>query len=65
MEKNKKRYNLPDDCLINIIGRVSKNIKGMYHCIGTFVKENNGFDYCKSKFTCKACEILNLCKVPL
>jgi hypothetical protein len=62
MEKNKKRYNLPDDCLINIIGRVSKNIKGMYHCIGTFVKENNGFDYCKSKFTCKACEILNLCK---
>jgi hypothetical protein len=61
MEKNKKRYNLPDNYLININGRVSKNIKGRYHCIGTFGK-GKSFEYCVNNFTCKACEILNSCQ---
>ena len=61
MEKNKKRYNLLDNYLININGRVSKNIKGKYHCIGTFGKDKT-FEYCVNNFTCKACEILNLCQ---
>ena len=59
MEKNKKRYNLLGTYLININGRVSKNIKGKYHCIGTFGK-GKSFEYCANNFTCKACEILNL-----
>lgn len=61
MEKNKKRFNLPDDCLININGRVSKDIKGKYYCFGTF-KIGYKFINCLNSFTCKACEILNLCK---
>ena len=61
MEKNKKRYNLPDNYLININGRVSKHIKGRYHCIGTFGK-GKSFEYCVNNFTCKACEILNSCQ---
>ena len=61
MEKNKKRYNLHDNYLININGRVSKNIKGKYHCFGTF-RKGITFEYCINNFTCKACEILNLCQ---
>ena len=61
MEKNKKRYNLLDNYLININGRVSKNIKGKYHCFGTFVKGIT-FENCVNNFTCKACEILNSCQ---
>lgn len=61
MEKNKKRFNLPDDCLININGRVSKDIKGKYYCFGTF-KMGYKIINCLNSFTCKACEILNLYK---
>ena len=61
MEKNKKRYNLHDNYLININGRVSKNIKGKYHCFGTF-RKGITFEYCINNFTCKACEILNSCQ---
>jgi len=61
MEKNKKRFNLPDDCLININGRVSKDIKGKYYCFGTF-KIGYKIINCLNSFTCKACEILNLYK---
>ena len=61
MEKNKKRFNLPNDCLININGRVSKDIKGKYYCFGTF-KIGIKIINCLNSFTCKACEILNLYK---
>ena len=61
MEKNKKRFNLPDNYLININGRVSKIIRDKYHCLGTFGKCNS-FAFCNNGFTCKACEILNSCK---
>ena len=61
MENNKKRYKLPENYLININGRISKKMKGYYHCLGTF-KEGNIFNCCNKEFTCKACKILNLYK---
>ena len=61
MEKNKKRFNLPKECLIGINGRIAKINKNKYHCFGIFENKNN-FEQCLTKFTCKSCEILNLLK---
>ena len=57
MELNKKKYNINDNYLININGRVAKINKGSYHCFGHFLIKNNIED-CISKFTCKACKSL-------
>lgn len=61
MEKNKKRYNLPKDYLINIKGRISIKKDDIYHCFGTF-EDSKNFKYCMKAFTCEACKVLNLCK---
>ena len=58
MEVNKKYYNIKNTYLINIKGRVSKLNKGSFHCFGHFNCENHIED-CATKFSCKACEILN------
>lgn len=59
MEKNKRLYNIKSKYLININGRVSKINKGSYHCFGHFLIGNTIED-CISKFSCKACTLLNL-----
>ena len=63
MEINKKRYNIKDKYLINIKGRVAKINKGGYHCFGKFLSSNkeNQIEDCISKYTCKACQLLNKC----
>ena len=61
MEKNKKRYNLPKNYLINIKGRVSIKKNNIYHCFGTF-EDSINFKYCMKAFTCEACKVLNLYK---
>ena len=59
MDINKKKYNIKDNNLINIIGRVSKINKGHYHCFGHFLCGNQIED-CINKFSCKACKKLDL-----
>ena len=58
MEINKEKYNIKKKYLININGRVAKLNKGSYHCFGHFLCGNQIED-CITKFTCKACKILN------
>ena len=59
MKINKKKYHIKDNYLININGRVAKINLGKYHCFGHFLQHNQIED-CISKFTCKACNILEL-----
>lgn len=59
MDINKKRYNIKNNYLINIKGRVAKVNKGSYHCFGHFLCGNQIED-CISKFTCEACRMLDL-----
>ena len=59
MGVNKKYYNIKNTYLINIKGRVSKLNKGSFHCFGHFNCENHIED-CITKFSCKACELLNI-----
>lgn len=61
MKINKLQYNLSQDYLINMNGRVAKIKKGSYHCYGLFVGEKESdLQNCSTKFTCKSCELLNL-----
>ena len=55
---NKRKYNLKNSYLININGRVTKKNKGSYNCFGHFLLGNQIED-CISKFTCKACKMIN------
>lgn len=55
---NKRKYNLENSYLVNINGRVTKKNKGSYHCFGHFLLGNQIED-CISKFTCKACKMIN------
>ena len=59
MDINKKKYNIKNNYLINIKGRVSIVNKGSYHCFGNFLSGNKVED-CISKFSCKACKLLDL-----
>jgi len=61
MKVNKKKYNIKNDCLININGRVAKINKGSYHCFGHFLcgSKGNQIEDCISKFSCKACNMLD------
>jgi len=59
MDINKKRYNIKNNYLINIKGRVAKVNKGSYHCFGHFLCGNQIED-CISKFSCEACRLLDL-----
>ena len=59
MEMNKNKYNIKKDYLININGRISKKNKGSYHCFGHF-KIKNQIEDCITKFTCEACNLLNM-----
>jgi len=59
MEINKKKYCISNKYLININGRVAKINKGKIHCFGHFLNKNRIED-CISKFTCKACNMLDL-----
>ena len=59
MKKNRNIYNLQNNYMINIIGRVAKKNKGGYHCFGHFLVDND-FEDCITKFTCEGCKLLNL-----
>ena len=59
MKLNKIKYNLNNEYLINIYGRITKINKSKYHCFGHFKREENDFDDCITKFECKACKQLN------
>ena len=61
MEINKKKYNLKQNFLININGRVAKLNKGSFHCFGHFLCYNkeNQIEDCIFKFSCKACKLLD------
>ena len=61
MEKNKKKYNLPEKYLIGINGRLARIHKKKFHCFGIF-EDNKELNHCITSFTCKSCEILNLAK---
>ena len=58
VEINKKIYNLKDHYLINIYGRISKQNKGVYHCFGNFLV-NNQIEECITSYVCKGCSFLN------
>ena len=58
MDINKKRYNIKNNYLINIKGRVTKSNKGSYHCFGHFLCGNQIED-CISKFSCDACKMMD------
>jgi hypothetical protein len=60
MRVNKKKYNIKNDCLININGRVAKINEGSYHCFGHFLcgSKGNQIEDCISLFSCKACKML-------
>jgi len=58
MEINKTIYNIKSKYLININGRVAKINKGSYHCFGHYL-DNNQIEDCITKFTCKACKLLD------
>jgi hypothetical protein len=55
---NKEIYNLKDNYLINIFGRVAKKNKGAYHCFGHFLV-NDKIEECITSYTCNACSFLN------
>ena len=57
MNYNEEIYNIKNNYLININGRVAKMNKGKYHCFGNFFVGNQIEDYI-NKFTCKACILL-------
>ena len=61
MGVNKKKYNIKNDCLININGRVAKINKGNHHCFGHFLcgSKGNQIEDCISLFSCKACKMLD------
>ena len=59
MKINKSNYHLKNNQLININGRVSKINKGKYHCFGHFLV-GNIIEDCITKFSCKACQNLDL-----
>ena len=61
MRINKKMYNLKDNYLININGRVAKINKGSYHCFGHFLCgiQNNNIEDCIKNFSCRACKSLD------
>lgn len=56
---NKKLYNIKNNYLINIYGRIAKRNKDRFHCFGHFLIKNQIKD-CIDKFCCKGCKILNL-----
>lgn len=58
MEINKRHYNIKQNYLININGRLSKINKGSFHCFGHFLCGNKIED-CILKFSCKACQLLD------
>ena len=58
MEKNKKRYKLKKNYLININGRTAKKYKEKFHCFGFFAIGNQ-FENCIDEFSCKACQFLD------
>jgi hypothetical protein len=61
MEKNRKRYNLKNNYLININGRVAKKIKDEdkeFHCFGHFLIGKIQIENCLDKFCCEACKLL-------
>lgn len=58
MKINKEKYKIKDNYLISINGRISKKNKGSYHCFGHFSCGNQIKD-CITKYTCKACKLLN------
>ena len=58
MRINKKAYNIKDNYLININGRVAKINKDKYHCFGKFLCGNKIED-CIKNFSCRACTILD------
>ena len=57
MDINKKKYNINNDSLINIKGRVSKIYHGSYHCFNNFLLGYQ-IEECISK-TCEACKLLD------
>jgi hypothetical protein len=60
MKINKEKYNLKENYLINMNGRVAKMKKESYLCFGLFVgKKESDFIICGVKFTCKSCNLLN------
>ena len=59
LEINKKYYNIKNKYLINIHGRVAKMNKGNFHCFGHYLIGNQ-IEQCISKFSCKACKLLDL-----
>jgi hypothetical protein len=62
MEKNKRRYDLKSKYLININGRIAKNIKDGnkgFHCFGHFFFGKIQIEICLNKFCCLACKLLN------
>lgn len=58
IERNKRKYNIKKNYLININGRVCKKNLGFYHCFGHFLCGNQIED-CISKFQCKACQFIS------
>jgi hypothetical protein len=58
MKVNKIQYKIKSNYLININGRIAKKNKGSYHCFGHFQCDNQIKD-CITKYTCKACKLLN------
>lgn len=58
IERNKKKYNIKKNYLININGRVCKKNLGFYHCFGHFLIGNQIED-CITKFQCKACQFIS------
>ena len=58
---NKKKYNLKQNYLININGRVANINKGSYHCFGKFLSgiKRNQIEDCIKSFSCRACKILD------
>ena len=58
MDINKKKYNIKNNFLINIKGRVTKMNNGSYHCSGHFLCGNQN-KYCISEFSCNACKMLD------
>jgi len=64
MEKNKRRYNLESNYLININGRAAKKIKDKnkekgFHCFGHFLIGKIQIENCIDKFCCESCKLLN------
>ena len=58
MNYNQKAYGLEKNWLININGRIAKINNSSYHCFGHFLLGEVLYD-CITKFSCKACELLN------